>query len=97
MALIESGYPLLILAPRGPAQGELVSLAQEMRQRGARVLLAASGYVDGADLRCAPAPHPDLDPICLIQAFYMMVEALSRARGLNPDRPSHLSKVTLTR
>jgi fructoselysine-6-P-deglycase FrlB-like protein len=26
-----------------------------------------------------------------------MVEALSRARGLDPDHPPHLSKVTRTR
>ena len=26
--------------------------------------------------------------------FYPMVEALARARGLDPDRPKHLSKVT---
>jgi fructoselysine-6-P-deglycase FrlB-like protein len=32
----------------------------------------------------------------MIQSFYKMVNALSVARGLNPDAPSHLSKVTRT-
>ena len=96
MALIESGYPLLILAPRGPAQAEMVQLAQEMRGRGARVLLAASGVVQSAEMPCTSAGHPDLDPVCIIQSFYLMVEALARARGRNPDQPIHLSKVTLT-
>jgi glucosamine--fructose-6-phosphate aminotransferase (isomerizing) len=40
---------------------------------------------------------PDLDPISVIQSFYPMVEALSRSRGLNPDEPRHLHKVTRTR
>lgn len=96
MALIDAGYPLLILAPRGPAQAEMVNLAQEMRGRGAHVLLAACGEVSKADLPCASAGHPDLDPVCIIQSFYLMVEALARARGRNPDQPVHLSKVTLT-
>jgi len=39
----------------------------------------------------------DLDPIAAIQSFYPMVEALARARGLEPDAPRHLAKVTLTR
>jgi glutamine---fructose-6-phosphate transaminase (isomerizing) len=38
----------------------------------------------------------DLDPISMLQSFYSMVEALSRARGLDPDRPRHLNKVTRT-
>ena len=29
-------------------------------------------------------------------SFYVMAESLSRARGLDPDRPPHLSKVTRT-
>lgn len=96
MTLIDAGYPLLILAPRGPAQSELLTMAQEMRQRGARVLVAASGGVANAELPCAEAPHEDLDPICMIQSFYIMVEALARARGRDPDQPAHLSKVTMT-
>ena len=40
--------------------------------------------------------HPDLEPICAVQSFYPMVEALARARGLDPDHPKHLSKVTRT-
>ena len=32
----------------------------------------------------------------MIQSFYRMAETLSRARGYDPDAPSHLSKVTRT-
>jgi len=96
MALIEDGYPLLIFATRGPAQAGLVALADEMRGRGARVLLAAPRDVAERDLDLPTAGHPDLDPIVAIQAFYVMAAQLSRARGLDPDRPRHLSKVTRT-
>jgi glutamine---fructose-6-phosphate transaminase (isomerizing) len=96
MALIEEGYPLLIFATRGPAQAGLVALAEEMRGRGARVLLAAPDDVPGRDLCLPVAATPDLDPIVAIQAFYVMAAHLSKARGLDPDRPRHLSKVTRT-
>jgi glutamine---fructose-6-phosphate transaminase (isomerizing) len=96
MALIDNGYPLLILAPRGPAQAEMFRLADEMRSRGAKVLLAACGDGVAGNLPCTTAEHPDLDPVCMIQSFYLMVEALARARGRDPDKPGFLSKVTMT-
>ena len=96
MALVDSGYPLLVLAPRGPAQAGLLLLADEMRQRGARVLLAAPAGTPGAQLPLQPTGHEDLDPISVVQSFYPMVEALARARGSDPDHPRFLSKVTRT-
>jgi glutamine---fructose-6-phosphate transaminase (isomerizing) len=103
MALIEPGFALLVLAPRGPAQAGLLALARQMRQRGARVLLAAPAATPGAAevadvlLPLAEAGHADLDPLPLIQSFYPAVEALARLRGLDPDQPRHLAKVTRTR
>jgi len=96
MALIDEGYPLLIFATRGPTQAGLLALADEMRGRGARVLLAAPADVAQRDLTLPVAATPDLDPIVAIQAFYVMAAKLSAARGLDPDKPRHLSKVTRT-
>ncbi|MBC5785692.1 SIS domain-containing protein [Ramlibacter sp. USB13] len=96
MALIEEGYPLLVFAPRGPAQAGLVELASTMRKRGARVLLAAPAGVPDATLPLVEAPVEELDPVCAIQSFYPMVEALARLRGNDPDSPRHLKKVTRT-
>jgi len=97
MALIEPDYPLLVFAPRGPAQAGLLSLANEMRARGARVLLAAPAGTPGSELPLVTTGSEDLDPIAAIQSFYPMVEALARARRLDPDKPRHLAKVTRTR
>ena len=96
MALIEDGYPLLIFATRGPAQAGLVQLATEMRGRGARVLLAAPDNIAERDLTLPVAATPDLDPIVAIQSFYVMAAKLAEARGMDPDAPRHLSKVTKT-
>jgi glutamine---fructose-6-phosphate transaminase (isomerizing) len=96
MALVDEGYPLLVFAPRGPAQQGLLELAEDMRRRGARVLLAAPPEAL-PDLPLATSDAEDLDPIVAIQSFYPMVEALARARGRDPDAPPHLAKVTVTR
>ena len=96
MALIDDGYPLLIYATRGPTQAGLVQLATEMRGRGANVLLAAPDDVAARDLTLPVAATPDLDPIVAVQAFYVMAAQLAEARGMDPDRPRHLSKVTKT-
>lgn len=97
MALVDEAYPMLVFAPRGPAQESLIALAAEMRDRGAKVLLAAPTDVSSRDLTLATAPHEDLDPITAIQSFYVLAETVARARGMNPDRPRHLAKVTTTR
>jgi glucosamine--fructose-6-phosphate aminotransferase (isomerizing) len=96
MALVEPGFALLVLAPRGPAQPGLLALAAQLRERGARVLLAAPAGTPGSELELAATAHEELDPIASVVSFYAMVETLARARGLDPDRPRHLQKVTRT-
>lgn len=96
MVLVEPGYPLLVFALRGPALSVQVQLAQEMRGRGANVVLVAPAEVAERDVTLPQASHPALDPICAIQAFYILAAQLATARGLNPDQPRHLQKVTQT-
>ena len=96
MALIGAGYRLLVLAPRGPEQAEVLAFAADMRGQGASVLLAAPDGHPDAQLPIAIAEHEVLDGVSAVQSFYVMVEALARARGLDPDQPPRLKKVTLT-
>ncbi|AEG94103.1 SIS domain-containing protein [Ramlibacter tataouinensis] len=96
MALVNRGYPVLVFAPRGPAQADLLSLAYELRQRAACVLLAAPADVRERELTLVTTGLPELDPLAAIQSFYLMVEMLARARKCDPDRPRHLQKITAT-
>lgn len=93
-AIIENGYPLIIFALRGPNQEGMIELAKEMRQRGAKVfLISDKKESDGLYTR---TENEFLDPLSCIQTFYLMAEELARTKGLDPDRPRSLSKVTLT-
>ena len=102
MALVGPGWPVLVLAPRGPAQAGLLALAEQLHARGAAVMLALPAVQRAAvpqglfTLPLATAGHEDLDAITTVQSFYLMVEALSRARGRDPDAPPYLAKVTRT-
>lgn len=95
-ALIENGYPLIVFANRGPALHSMLELAEDMRLRGAKVILAAPSFVKEKDLTIQSASCEDLDILTAAQSFYLMIEELSRSLGLNPDEPKHLSKVTKT-
>jgi glucosamine--fructose-6-phosphate aminotransferase (isomerizing) len=96
MALIEEGYPILIFALRGPEQKGLIELASFFRERHARVVLAAPDDVPERDMTLAVADDEVLDPILAIQTFYVIAARIAERRGLNPDVPRHLSKVTRT-
>lgn len=97
MALVSAGYPVLVLAPRGPGQAGLLALADDLRQRGATVLCAAPEGTPGLSLPLAEAGCDDLGALLAVTSAYRWVEALARARGRNPDAPPHLAKVTQTR
>ena len=95
-ALIENGYPLIIFANRGPGLQSMLDLALDMKARGAKVILAAPSFVKEKDLLIHSAHTEELDILSAAQSFYLMIEALSKSLGLNPDEPRHLSKVTKT-
>ncbi|MFP4269206.1 MAG: hypothetical protein ACLFTL_01395, partial [Alphaproteobacteria bacterium] len=97
-ALLDALQPLLLCAgPDVPASvhrataGELAALTRRLH------VLGAVDAGCGLHLRAPPAPAPVLQPLVDIVPFYLAAEALSRRRGLSPDAPRHLRKVTETR
>jgi glucosamine--fructose-6-phosphate aminotransferase (isomerizing) len=95
MALVREGFPVLMFTQRDDTRAGIEELAAEFASRGARVLLAGAD-APGAIALPAVAAHPVLEPLLAIQSFYGMANALALARGLDPDRPPHLNKVTET-
>jgi glucosamine--fructose-6-phosphate aminotransferase (isomerizing) len=97
-AVIGEGFPLLAYAPADPGGEDARRLALELAAAGAKVAVASHAAIAAPALHLPLPPplHPLLDPIVAIQAFYPLAEALARARGLDPDRPPGLSKVTRT-
>lgn len=100
MAIVREGFPVLAFATDDAAGDDVRELCGEFASRGALVWLAdAAGgdEVPGVVRLPALRAAPELSPLLMIASFYRMAESLSRARGYDPDRPPHLSKVTRTR
>jgi len=95
MALVRAGFPVLMFTQRDDTRAGIEELAAEFAARGAQVLLAGAEARDAISLPTVEA-NPVIEPLLTIQSFYAMANALALARGLNPDRPPHLNKVTET-
>ncbi|MGK6321658.1 SIS domain-containing protein [Sphingomonas sp. DT-51] len=95
MAIVNAGFPLIAFATSDQAGDGVREAAAEFTARDARVALADAA-ADGATSPAALRDHPALEPVLMIQSFYRMANALSVSRGLDPDSPRHLSKVTKT-
>ncbi len=100
MAIVDSELTAVLLAAGdGPMLAGMTELARELGTRGARTVgIGGDGAFAAA---CATSvTGPDLPesvaPIALIVPAQRLVEALARRRGLDPDRPRGLSKVTQT-
>ena len=95
MALVRGGFPVLMLSQSDVTHASTVALAQEFIARGALVLLAGPP-TEGAVMLPTLASHPVSEPVLMIQSFYRLASELALARGLDPDSPPHLRKVTET-
>jgi len=100
IAVVRADTPALLVAPPdGPVLAGITALAGLVAARGGR------SYGIGGDGAFAAActdvlPGPDLPealaPLALVVPGQLLVEALARRLGLDPDRPRGLTKVTQT-
>jgi glucosamine--fructose-6-phosphate aminotransferase (isomerizing) len=95
MALVRDGFPVLMFTQHDDTLAGIEELAAEFASRGARVLIAGAA-AEGALTLPTVAANPVIEPLLRIQSFYRAAEHLARARGLDPDHPPHLRKVTET-
>ncbi|MEO8402633.1 MAG: SIS domain-containing protein [Gammaproteobacteria bacterium] len=102
-ALVAEHFPILFFAQEDESFSGMYDLMKCVGAMGARAMVAMPmRYHDLHEepgLIQLPMPrslHPVCDPLLIIQAFYCMVARLTLARGLNPDEPKNLTKVTKT-
>ncbi|WP_239026435.1 SIS domain-containing protein [Novosphingobium decolorationis] len=99
MTLVGDTDPVLALAPLDEARTGLRERLADFTARGAQVIAAGHAEdIEAARLRlpATTTAHPVLAAIAQIQSFYGFANALSIARGHDPDSPPHLNKVTRT-
>jgi glucosamine--fructose-6-phosphate aminotransferase (isomerizing) len=100
IAMVDTDFPVLVLAVGDAVRGELLELAVQLKQRRARLVLLTDspGAVGEPGTIQVPALNPEwLSPLTAILPGQLFAYHLALARGLNPDEPHLLRKVTLTR
>jgi glutamine---fructose-6-phosphate transaminase (isomerizing) len=96
--LLGKGFPALLFAQRDATRSGIEVLARELARRGVPILLAGAPGVTAPGLTLLPTidAAAELAPILLVQNAYRMIATLALLRGLDPDNPPHLRKITET-
>jgi glucosamine--fructose-6-phosphate aminotransferase (isomerizing) len=97
VSIVGGGFPVLALAARDAAERSIAETADELTAKGATVFATSDTVSSARRLPFAATGHTLTDPLSLIVSFYAFIEAFARRRGLDPDKPTHLRKVTETR
>lgn len=98
IALVRAGFPILAIATSGRALDGMTELLRRLRDAGARLLVLSDvpevrALGDGVRV---PGVPEWLSPLVAIIPAQLFAYHLTLARGLDPEAPRNLSKVTLT-
>jgi glucosamine--fructose-6-phosphate aminotransferase (isomerizing) len=96
LSLVRDRFPVLAFSPDDAARPAMSAATDRMRQAGADVFCVEDGASGADSLHYVKSGHALTDPISIITSFYLLVEAVARARGHDPDNPHNLEKVTET-
>ncbi|MBI1801802.1 MAG: glucosamine--fructose-6-phosphate aminotransferase, partial [Chloroflexi bacterium] len=99
IALIERGFPAIVVNPSGRVYDEVSEVEQEMIARGASpVVLSDRADAAGREPTVAlPGGVPEwLSPLVSVAPSQLLAYHLRVARGFDPDQPRGLQKVTRT-
>lgn len=101
VAMVRDGFPVIFVAPKGSTYEDVYGLAMDVRGLGAE-LLVISDDIDLLSLAhlamLLPPGLPEwLTPIIAILPGQLFAMSLAEAKGLDPDSPIGLKKVTETK
>lgn len=100
IAALRPGDPVMLLAPQGPSLGSMLEVGQAVRDRQGEMIVFSDDD-DALSLAMVPMKLPPLgkslwSPIVIAVAGQLFAYYLAIHKGLNPDKPRGLQKVTLT-
>lgn len=102
VAMVEGGFPVLAVAPTGMVYQDMMTLLRRLRDELKADLVILSDQDDARQLGHtslpAPAGIPEwLTPLVYILPAQLFSYHLTRARGLDTEKPRSIQKVTETR
>ena len=100
LALVEPGFPLIIIAPTGELKQEFLTFLQSTRDLGANLVAISDDADILAKVDCPlafPASVPEwLSPLVTIIPGQLFSMHLAHIRGIDLDNPRAIRKVTKT-
>jgi len=98
ISVVESGYPVVFIAPRDETHSKIIGNVMEMKARGARIISIIEE--DDEEIRSlsdevvtVPAGIPAiLSPIIYVVPLQFLAYQISLKRGHDPDFPRNLAK-----
>ena len=101
VAMLERDFPVLAVAPDGAVFDDTLALLSRLREEQRVELLVVSDRDEALGLAHTPLKIPAglpewLTPITAIAAAQLFCYHVTRAKGLDTERPRGLRKVTLT-
>jgi glucosamine--fructose-6-phosphate aminotransferase (isomerizing) len=100
VAAVGAGWPVIAVAPKGPAHHSMRDAVAALAARHARLVTISDDreLLDGADLplELLPGVPEWLSPLVAVIPGQLLALRIAELRGADLDRPSGLSKVTLT-
>ncbi len=101
VALVQNGFLVLAVVPEGKPAAELTAFLTKIRGSGPELVVISSEKKALSLARTAvplPAGIPEwISPIVAVTPGQLFAFGLAQARGIDPDNPRSLHKVTLTR
>jgi glucosamine--fructose-6-phosphate aminotransferase (isomerizing) len=101
IAAIQPGWPVIVVAPTGPARPSVEEVVVPLVERGARVIAVSdvTAVLRRAHTRLPLVPRvPEwLSPLTAVIPGQVTAMHLAQLRGLDIDSPTGLRKITLTR
>lgn len=95
IAVVERDFPALVFDAPGPVSPDVAELRDELAGRGARIIRCDPG--PGAQLPVPGGLPEELAGLPALARAQQLTVALALTRGLDPDTPFGLRKVTMTR
>ena len=96
VSIVEQGFPVIAFTAADAAEETVADVADALAAKGAHVFATTQRVAHADPLPHVRTDHWTTDPIACIVSFYGMVETVAASRGINPDAPRHLKKVTET-
>ncbi len=100
IAIVEQGFPMLVVIPSGKVSGDLMDLLKTLRGQGAE-LIVISDQPEALALAQSPFQLPTgipewLSPLIAILPAQLFAYHLTRVKGYNTEAPRSIRKVTET-